>query len=86
MWAGPQPEAWFSRKPVARHRRNHQIEGVHRTGAMCRRIGQRIDNLQLLDNRAGPAVRHDERQRALVFRTNVNKVNVEPVDLGDEIR
>ena len=53
---------------------------------MCRRIGQRIDNLQLLDNRAGPAVRHDERQRALVFRTNVNKVNVEPVDLGDEIR
>jgi len=27
-----------------------------------------------------------ERQRVLMFETNVNEMNVEPVDLGDEVR
>src|SRR5262245_13649338 len=49
-------------------------------------IGERIDDLQLLDDRAGPSVRDDERQRILVFRTNVNEMDVEPIDLGDELR
>jgi len=53
---------------------------------MCRGIGERIDNLQLLDNRPGPSVRDDERQRIFMFRTNVNEMNVQPIDLGDEIR
>ena len=53
---------------------------------MCRGIGQRIDDLQLLDDRAGPSVRDDERQRILMLRTNVNEVNVQPIDLGDELR
>ena len=73
-------------KPVARHRRNHDVEGVRRAPAMRRGIGQRIDDLQLLDDRAGPSVRDDERQRIRMFRTNVNEVNVQPVDLGDELR
>ena len=46
----------------------------------------RIDDLQLLDDRAGPSVRDDERQRIVMFRTNVNEMNVQPVDLGDELR
>ena len=46
----------------------------------------RIDDLQLLDDRAGPAVIDDERQRVFVLRTNVDEVDVEPVDLGDELR
>jgi len=49
-------------------------------------LAQRVDNLQLLDDRAGPSVRDDERQRIFVFRTNVNEMDVEPVDLGDELR
>ena len=53
---------------------------------MGRGIGQRIDDLQLLDDRAGPSVRDDERQRVFMFRTNVNEMNVEPIDLGDEMR
>src|SRR2546429_2680015 len=53
---------------------------------MCRGIGQWIDNLQLLDDRAGPAVRDDERQRMFMFRPNVNEMNVEPIDLGHELR
>ncbi len=53
---------------------------------MCRGIGQRLDDLHLLDDRAGPSVRDDERQRVLVLRTHVNEMNVQPVDLGDELR
>ena len=43
---------------------------------MCRGINERIDNLQLLDNRPGPSVRDHERQRIFMFRTNVNEMNV----------
>src|SRR3954451_3939226 len=53
---------------------------------MCRRIGQRSDDLQLLDDRAGPSVGNEERQRILVIRPNVNEMDVEAVDLGDEVR
>ena len=76
----------LARKPVARHRRNHEVEGVRCARAMRRWIGQRIDDLQLLDDRAGPPVRDDERQRILMFRTNVDEMNVEPVDVRHELR
>ncbi len=62
------------------------MESVRCTRAVCRRIGKRIDDLQLLDDRAGPSVRDDERQRIFMFRTNVNEMNVQPIDLGDELR
>src|SRR3954452_7975128 len=53
--------------------------------AVCRRIGQGIDDLQLLDDRAGPSVRDDERQRIFMLRANVNEVDVQAIDLGDEV-
>jgi hypothetical protein len=53
---------------------------------MGRGIGQWIDNLELLDDRTGPPVRDDERQRIFMFRTNVNEMNVQPIDLGYELR
>ena len=62
------------------------MERVCRASAVGGRIGERIDDLQLLDDRAGPAVRDDDRQRILMFRTNVNEMNVQPIDLGDELR
>ena len=62
------------------------MERVRGAPAMGGRIGQRLDDLQLLDDRAGPAVRDDERQRILMLRTNVDEMDVEPVDLGDEVR
>src|SRR6266699_4714312 len=62
------------------------MEGVRRARAMCRGIGQSIDDLQLLDDRAGPSVIDDERQRIFMLRTNVNEVDVEPIDLGNELR
>jgi hypothetical protein len=53
---------------------------------MSRGIGQWLDDLQLLNDRAGPAVIDDQRQRVLTLRTNVNEVNVEAVDFSDELR
>ena len=87
MRSGPQPvRGRFAGEAVARHRRDHDMEGIRRAPAMGRGIGQRIDDLQLLDDRAGPPVRDDQRQRILMRRTNVNEVNVQPIDLGDELR
>ena len=48
------------------------------------RVGQRLDDLQLLDDRARPAVRDDQRQRVLVLGADVQEVNVQPVDLGQK--
>ena len=53
---------------------------------MCGGIGERFDDLHLLDDRSRPSVRDDDRQRVLVLRANVDEMNVEAVDLGDEIR
>ena len=62
------------------------MEGVRRVGAVLRGIGERIDDLELLDRRARPPVRDDQRQGVLVLGANVNEVDVDPVDLGDEVR
>jgi len=42
-------------------------------------------NLQLLNDRARPPVRDDQRQRVLVLGADMNEMDVEPVDLGYEI-
>src|SRR5215213_9332220 len=82
----PAGAGWLARKPVARHRWNHHIESVRCAPAVCRGIDKWIDDLKLLDDRAGPSVRDDERQHIFMFRTNVNEMNVQPIDLGDEVR
>src|SRR5262245_48254708 len=53
---------------------------------MCRGISKWTDNLQLLDDRAGPPMRNNERQRILVLRADVNEINVESVDLRHKLR
>ena len=73
-------------KPVARQRRYHHIECVRGVPAVRGGIGERLDDLQLLDDRAGPPVRDDEWQRRVVVRANMDEMNVEPVDLGQELR
>jgi hypothetical protein len=50
------------------------------------RVGKRADDPEQLDNRAGPAVRDDQRQRVLVPRLGVDEVDAEAVDLGRELR
>ena len=53
---------------------------------MGRGISERIDNLQLLDDRAGPSVRDDHRQRLLMLRSNLDEMYVESIDLSHELR
>src|SRR5918995_2077678 len=62
------------------------MERVRCARAMSRWIGQWLDDLQLLDDRAGPSVQDDEWHRIFMLRTNVNEVDVQPIDLGDEVR
>src|SRR5512143_1012731 len=50
------------------------MEGVRCARAMRRGAGQRIDDLRLLDDRAGSPVRDNERQRVVMVRTNVNEL------------
>ena len=62
------------------------MECVRCASAVCCRIGQWLDDLELFDYRAGPAVRDDDRERVLVLRASMNEVDVQAVDLGDEAR
>ena len=66
--------------------RQHEIERVLGPSAVRGRVGQRPDGLEQLDDRAGPAVRHDQRQRIRVRRLHVDEVHVLTVDLGLELR
>ena len=76
----------LAREAVAGQGRQHQVECVLGAAAVRGRVGQRADDLQQLDDRARPAVRHDQRQRVLVRRPHVDEVDVDPVDLGRELR
>src|SRR5262245_26197449 len=62
------------------------MESIRGARAVCRGIGEWIDDLQLLDDRARPPVCDDEGQGILMRRTNVNEMNIEPIDLRDELR
>ena len=73
-------------EPVARHRRENHVEGVRCAAAVRGGIDQRIDDLQLMEDRAGPAVRNEERQRVRVLRAHVDEMNVQSIDPGDELR
>src|SRR5437868_6692286 len=62
------------------------MKSIRGRPAMGGRIGQRLDDFHLLDDRAGPAMRDDDRQRIFMPGTNVNEMNVETIDLSDEVR
>ena len=74
------------REAVAGQGRQHQVERVLGGAAVRGRVGERADDPEHLDHRAGPAVRDDQRQRVLVPRLHVDEVDVDPVDLGRELR
>ena len=76
----------LAREAVARQGRQHQVECVLGGAAVRGRVGQGTDGLEQLDDRAGPAVRHDQRQRVLMPGPDVDEVDLHPVDLGRELR
>src|SRR5260370_23531328 len=62
------------------------MEGVGCTPTMGRGIGEWIDDLQLVDHRTWPSVRHDQRQGIFMLGADVDEVDVQIVDCGDEVR
>ena len=67
---------------VAGQRRDDEVERIRGIG----RIGERGDDLQVLDDRAGPPMGHHERHRVLVPRSHVQDMDVHAVDPRAELR
>ena len=76
----------LAREAVARERRDDDVEGVLGASAVCGWVGQRLDDLQLLDDRTRPTVGDDDRQCVFVLGLHVDEVDVQSVDLRDELR
>jgi hypothetical protein len=62
------------------------VEGVGRVAAVGPRIGERVDDVQELHDRAGPAVGQEQRQGVGFGGADVQEVEVGPVDGGGELR
>jgi hypothetical protein len=71
---------------VAGHGRHDDVKCVLGLSAVSGRVGQRADGLEQLDDRAGPAVRHDQRHGVFVRGADVDEVDLDAVDLGRELR
>jgi hypothetical protein len=83
---GPARRGRLAGKAEARQRRADEMEGVARLSAVGRGIGQRTHDFQELDDRAGPAMRHDQRHRLWVRRAHMHELDVQPIQCGDEVR
>jgi hypothetical protein len=71
---------------VAGHRRDDQVDRVGGVPAVRHRVGQRVDHLEELGDRAGPAVREQDRCGVRLGGAHVQEVHPGAVDLGDELR
>ena len=76
----------LARETVARQRGQNEMERILGTAAVRGRVRQGADGVDQLHDGAGPAMGHDQRQRVLVRRPDVDEVDVHPVDLGRELR
>ena len=76
----------LAREPVPRQGGQHEMEGILGPAAVRGRVRQRANRVEQLDHRPGPAVGHDQRQRVLVRRRDMDEVDVHAVDLRDELR
>jgi hypothetical protein len=62
------------------------VEGIGRVGAVRGRVGEPADEVEVLEDRSGPAVAKDDRERAGLRRTDVQEVHRLAVDPGQELR
>lgn len=76
----------FVAEAEARDRRDYQMECLPGLAAVLGRIDQWIDDVQELDDRSRPAMRHHHRQRVRMRRADVQEVNAESIDFGLELR
>jgi hypothetical protein len=73
-------------EPEAGDGRGDDVEGVRRVAAVGGGVGERAEDVEELDDRAGPAVGDDERQRLGLGGAYVHEVDVLAVDDGRELR
>ena len=82
----PAPGGRLVGEAVARQCGAHDVEGILRLAAITGGVGERADDLQELDDRAWPAVRHHQWQRVGVRRADVQEMEAQAVDTGAELR
>ena len=70
---------------VAGNGGDDEVERIRCIAAVGGGVGQGPDNLQELDDGAGPAMREDQGLGVVLGRANVQKVDVHTVDVGDEL-
>ena len=87
MRSGSQPvPVGLSGEAVARQGWDHDIESVLGAASVRGRVRERTDDLELLNDGSGPAVRDDDRERIRMTRTDVDEVNVHVIDRCHELR
>ncbi len=81
----PAGAGWLAGEAVTGNRRHDEVERVFRPSVMSRGIRERADDLEQLDHRAGPAMRHDQRHGVRMTRADVDEVNVHVIDRRHEL-
>src|SRR5580693_5217272 len=77
---------WLVRKTKPGQGWDNNVKGVFGFAAMGRRVCQRSNDLQKLDDRSGPSVRQDHRQSILVLRSDANEIDSEAINLRPKLR
>src|SRR5919202_5012116 len=78
----PSRLAGGSRKAESGDRRTHHMERVAGCTAVMSRIGKRANDIHEFNYRAWPPVGYDQRQRVGFRRSDVQEVQLLPVDGG----
>src|SRR6185503_11180387 len=76
----------FAGEAVTRKRWDDDVEGVIGAAAVRSRIGQGLDDFELFDDRAWPAMGDDDRHGVFMLGLYMDEVKVQPVDLRGELR
>src|SRR6266446_7017615 len=66
----------LSGEAVARQGWDHDVESILGAASVRGRVRERTDDLELLNDGSGPAVRDDDRKRIRMMRADVDEVNV----------
>src|SRR5581483_3957641 len=73
-------------KPETGHRRYHQVECERGIGSCCSRVGQRSDDVGVLQHSPWPAMTENERNGVRLSGADVQEMHPLSVDGRDELR
>src|SRR5882757_711019 len=66
---------WTIGETISRHGWNHNVERVGGISSVRRWVCQQRDDLHHFQERAGPTMRHDERDRSRTFAVLMDEMN-----------